>query len=181
MVDVMISRKKYNGQNKQYGAFSRIEVAMQKSAAFQSLSASAIRVLLWAITQNFKSATRNDFNVKPDFKMTNVEAKKNYNLNSATFTKAKKQLEDRGFIEWVQRGGLKGCNGVCSRFCLSSKWKDWVAPPKIEYNNLKKARTILKQNREEREKDTVGYGKILKSIKPDRLVNRRNHFTRLNS
>ena len=133
------------------GAFSSVPIDMQKSAAFQSLSPSALRVLLWALNKNYKAATKIDASGKQSFKLTNSEALKDYGLNSATFTNAKKQLEEKGFLEWVKRGGLKGCNGVCSTFCLSGKWKTWIAPPKKTSANLLKARSALKRKKDNKE------------------------------
>ena len=170
------SRKRANatGRNtSRSGAFSMIDVSMQKSEAFQSLSASAIRVLLWALINNYKMATKFQGSGKPSFKLTNSEAKKEYGLNSTTFTNAKNQLEDRGFLEWTRRGGLKGCNGVCSTFCLSGKWKEWVAPQKPLCLNLVKARETRKRNKEDKDYATK-YGNNIKNTKPTRRVSRRN-------
>lgn len=131
------------------GAFSRVDIDMQKSPAFQSLTASALRVLLWAINKNYQTATKTGATGKPIFKLTNAEAKNDYGLSAATFTNAKNKLEERGFLEWVKRGGLKGCNGICSLFCLSSRWKEWSPPPKEPNTILIRARAILKRQRKE--------------------------------
>lgn len=104
---------------------------MQRSPAFQSLTASALRVLLWCMFKNFKTATSVDhISGRPTFKLTNVEAKNELSLNQTTFSRAKQELDDKGFIEWIVRGGLKGCNGVASKFAMSSDWKKWSRPAK---------------------------------------------------
>ena len=110
--------------------FSRVETAMQKSAAFQSLSASALRVLLWAINKNYKAVSKAGAPGKPTFKLTNAEAKNDYGLSSTTFTNAKNQLEEKGFLEWVQRGGLKGCKAFAQYSAFLENGKIGLPPPK---------------------------------------------------
>jgi hypothetical protein len=129
------------------GGFSRVSTDIQKSPAFQSLTASAMRVLLWAINKNYQTGTKSDTVGKPIFKLTNAEAKNDYGLNSTTFTNAKNHLEEKGFLEWVTRGGLKGSNGVCSTFCLSGEWKKWTPPPKKPNVYLRRARAALKKQK----------------------------------
>lgn len=135
-----------NGRNaKQKGGFSRVTAEMQHSQAFQALTASALRVLLWCLFKNFKSASSEEkFVSRPVFKFTHGEAKKELGMHSQTFSRAKQELADKGFIRWVKRGGLKGCNGVASEFALSSDWENWVdssskkrQPPKPHGKNLK--------------------------------------------
>jgi hypothetical protein len=107
--------------------FSRITTDMQRSEAFQSLSASAVRVLLWSLWLNYNTATtRSEGKTeKPRFKFTNAEASEKLSMGSAKFSRAKEELSEKGFLSWVKRGGLKGCNGVCSEYMLSGDWKTW--------------------------------------------------------
>lgn len=121
----MGSSKLYkNGRDKgKKGALSQIKVEMQESEAFQSLSASAIRVLLYAIFLNYFAASRT--NGRPVFKFTNKTAKEKLGMSSQTYSRAKQELADKGFWEWVRRGGMKGCNGVASEFALTGNWKTW--------------------------------------------------------
>ena len=112
-----------NGRDKKRkGALSQITIEMQESAAFKSLPASSIRVLLYAIFLNYKAATHDTG--KPVFKFTNRTAKEKLGMNQQTFTRAKQDLSNKGFWKWVKRGGLKGCNGTASEFTLLSDWKD---------------------------------------------------------
>ena len=116
-----------NGRDKRnVGGLSQVKTDMQKSAAFKSLTASALRVLLYGIFLNYYAASRSTG--RPVFKFTNKTAKEILGMNQQTFTRAKQELADKGFIEWVKRGGLKGCNGVASEFALSSDWKNWIPP-----------------------------------------------------
>jgi hypothetical protein len=138
---------------KKVGGFSPVPTDMQKSPAFHSLTGSAVRVLLWCIFKNYKSATASDTeSTRPTFKLTNREAKQELGMHAQTFSRAKKELADKGFIKWVKHGGLKGCNGVASEFCLSGGYKTWVEPPKQKRIPPK------------------GYGKNIKSVTSTRLV-----------
>ncbi len=118
-----------NGRDKgKKGALSQIKTEMQKSAAFKSLTASAIRVLLYSLFLNYYAATRSTG--RPVFKFTNKTAREALGMNQQTFSRAKQELADKGFLEWVKRGGLKGCNGIASEFALSGDWKEWQPPMK---------------------------------------------------
>lgn len=120
-----------NGRNAgKLGGFSTMPVDMQKSPAFQSLSASALRLLLWFIFKSYKAGTQNEKIQRPVFKVTNREALAELGMSAQTFSRAKQELADKGFMEWVKRGGLRGANGVASEFALSDEWKSWTASPK---------------------------------------------------
>jgi hypothetical protein len=118
-----------NGRDKRTkGALSQITIEMQESEAFQSLTASGMSVLLYAIFLNFWAGTHDTG--KPVFKFTNQTAREKLGMNQAKFTRAKQDLANKGFWKWTLHGGLKGCNGVASEFTLSSDWKRWVSPQK---------------------------------------------------
>jgi hypothetical protein len=109
-------------------AFSRITNSMQESEAFRSLSAPAIRVLLRCLFKNYGAATNRSDGAtgRPVFKLTNSEARDHLGMNADTFSRAKNELARKGFLEWVVRGGLRGCNGHASQFALSGAWKHWT-------------------------------------------------------
>jgi len=108
------------------GAFSRVTTDMQRSAAFLSLSAPAIRLLLWALWKQYHAATNRTGEIgNPRFRITNAEAAKELNMGSSTFSRAKEDLAEKGFLAWAVRGGLKGCNGVASEFTLVNEWREW--------------------------------------------------------
>ena len=104
-------------------ALSQITVEMQESPAFKSLSASAIRVLLMAMFFNYHAATRRAG--KAEFEFTGGTAEKRLGMSKGAFSRAAKELANKGFWEWERRGGLLGCNGVASTFRMSSRWKTW--------------------------------------------------------
>lgn len=120
-----------NGRNKYpKGGLSQISTEMQESFAFQSLTASAIRVLLYAIFFNFCAVSKTKATGNPVFKFTCTTAEKKLEMNRQTFSRAKNELDAKGFLIWVKRGGLKGCNGEASEFSLSGNWKKWIPPEK---------------------------------------------------
>ena len=120
----MASRKTRSRYKGEPGGFSRLTIDMQASEAFHSLSTKAIRVLLYALYLNYNAATKQ--NGRSVFKFTNGIARKYLGMHQQTFTRAKSELADKGFIRWERHGGLKGCNGVPSEFSLSGDWKRWV-------------------------------------------------------
>lgn len=159
------NRADAHGRSKKpVGGFSRITTDMQRTVAFQSLTGSALRVLMWACFRNFNAATNTTASEKPKFKFTNAEAKSKLGMNSSTFSRAKNELNEKGFIDWAKRGGLKGVNGAPSLYCLSGKYKDWTPAPKTENKNLIKARAI-KKSLKDNDDLLKGYGKNLKSVK----------------
>ena len=119
----MASRSTRSRYKAEPGGFSRVSTEMQKSEAFQSLSGKALRVLLYALFLNYNSATQGAG--QPVFKFTNAMARDILGMHQATFSRAKDELGEKGFIKWERRGGLKGVNGVPSEFSLSGDWKRW--------------------------------------------------------
>ena len=108
-----------NGRDKgKKGAMSQVPTEMQESAAFATLNASSIRVLLFAIFLNYYAATRTTG--RPVFKFTNKTAKDKLGMNQQTFTRAKRELADKGFWKWVKRGGLGG--GATGQLQSSHCW-----------------------------------------------------------
>ena len=95
---------------------------MQESEAFKSLTKSAIRVLLYAHFFEYYAATKTDGR---SFKFTTGTARDKLGMTPQTFNNCKNELAEKGFLRWVQRGGLRGCNGKPSRFVLTDDWKTW--------------------------------------------------------
>ncbi len=130
------------------GGFSRIPTDMQQSLAYRSLTASALKVLIWSLFKAYKAGSLEKTSCSPTFKFTNAEAKDVLGMNQTTFSRAKQELANKGFLDWVTRGGLKGVNGVASEFSLSGRWKTFDS-------------TLLPV----REKKALPPGKNLKSVK----------------
>lgn len=127
-------KQRGNNLKEDKGGFSRITCEMQKSPAYQSLSASALRVLSWAIYRNYNAATNiaKGDTTGPCFKFTNAEALDKLGMTAPVFSRAKEELADKGFIRWRKHGGLKGVNGVPSYFQLSGDWKEWKPQTKTK-------------------------------------------------
>lgn len=142
-----------NGRSASSGSgFAKVPVEMMVSPAFQCLAASSIRVLLFCLRLNYGAATDpkrpKGSSETPAFAFTNKMARDILGMNQQTFTNAKNELAEKGFIEWVVRGGMKGCSGVASKYILSSRWKDWMPPAKDQaYAGLEKARAALEMQR----------------------------------
>ena len=103
--------------------------AMMKSGAFQSLTASAHRVLLRCLLLNYRATSNRSprDTSGPIFRFTNSEAGAELGMHPQTFSNAKKELEKKGFIVWVSRGGLQGPDKAASVYRLSDGWKHWGA------------------------------------------------------
>jgi len=109
--------------------FSMVPMVMQKSVAFQSLTVSAIRVLLYFIWKSWwaKAETPGGGTGSPTFRFTHAEAKAELNMCPQKFNQAKKKLIETGFIVCVAPGGLRGQDRAASVYRLSDGWKHWGA------------------------------------------------------
>ena len=122
---------------------AKINAYLIQHPAFQSLNASAIRVLLMAIVkhENAKYNMRRDGNGRYVWTFTYADGKKYCGLSNSSISKALLVLEELGFLQVTIRGGLKGANGVMSQYTLSEDWKSWT--PDILEEPLKKQRATL--------------------------------------
>jgi len=116
--------------------FSRVLVAMQESAAFQSLTASALRLLIRfiAISGAAGTAGRKDKLGRALFTFSNADALRYCALKADAFSRAKDELHAKGFMEWVERGGPVSLTaegqGKHSVYRLTSSWKEYTPAPK---------------------------------------------------
>ena len=126
---------------------AQIYAEMMKSPAFKSLSAGALRVLLWCVFLNFKAASKRVKGAtgRPVFTFTNADALTALGMPPPTFSRAKSELAEKGFLRWHLRGGLKGVNGVPSEYALSGAWKEWTAPTEKE-NDMSHARAAKQRH-----------------------------------
>jgi len=58
------------------------------------------------------------------FGLTYSEAER-YGFARKTFSRAVTELNDKGFINIVEQGGLRGCKRTTSKYELSNRWRDW--------------------------------------------------------
>lgn len=121
--------------------FSRTDTEMQQSPAFHSLTANALRFLLLCEFKNFKAATQKRVmdQSKRVFKITYLEAQEFLGLSRPTIRRAKEEVIQKGFLECITQGGLRGVNGVASEYALSNKWRKWK-PSNARQNDMKNVR-----------------------------------------
>lgn len=91
-----------------------------ESTAYRELSPSAAKLYPY-----FKRICVRATKGKPDestlFGFTYTEAEK-YGFVSRTFVRAVKDLIQHGFIDLVEKGGLRGAGHSCSKYRLSKRW-----------------------------------------------------------
>lgn len=118
--------------------WGKITNSMLQSEAFNALSASAIKILLHTLTQQYWENTAkarekprwvcsNKDSIKiPYIKFRNVP----YNMSNMTITRAIDSLLARGFITIVAKGGVIG-EGHMTKYGAVTHWERWAegAPP----------------------------------------------------
>lgn len=91
-----------------------------ESTAYQKLTPSAAKLLPY-----FKRICVKATKGKPDdttmFTFPYSQARK-YGFSENTFSRAVRDLEEKGFIDIVEVGGLRGFGHTCSRYKLSKRW-----------------------------------------------------------
>lgn len=114
---------------------------MIQHPAFQTLNASAVRVLLMCLVKhdNAKYHMRRDDQGRYVWTFTYQDAKQYCGLSNSSISKALLSLEELGFLEVTVRGGLKGANGVKSMYTLSDDWKKWTADSLKEHPEKQKS------------------------------------------
>lgn len=112
--------------------FIMLEHGMIDSEAFNSLSSSAVRVLLSIMRRrNGKNGTADDPIECPYVAM-------NGSMSRATIAKAIRELEGAGFIERTRYGGLMKQTNL---FIFSGEWINWKkqnASSEIEHDRFRK-------------------------------------------
>ena len=121
-----------------------LEQRMLKSTAFLSLTGRSIPVLMLFMTKRQMeqdNSRRQRWNVANNGRITftYVEAEESWQIPRATFMRALKSLEARGFIDVTFRG--TGTKGSANRYALSQRWRKWgtssfeEAPTLVKHNN----------------------------------------------
>jgi len=59
-----------------------------------------------------------------EFEFSYREARR-YGFSNGTFANVIRDLVEKGFINPVEKGGLRGTGGTSNRFRLSLRWKDY--------------------------------------------------------
>jgi hypothetical protein len=91
--------------------------------AYRDLSYSAAKALPYFLAK-VKLSSRNPDRYKNPFEFSYAEAVR-YGFSKATFRGVIQELSDKGFIDWIKRGGLR-CSSMCANgFCLSERWRQY--------------------------------------------------------
>ncbi|ACH39991.1 hypothetical protein Gbem_2988 [Citrifermentans bemidjiense Bem] len=101
------------------------------STAYLELSGTAVKVFTWfkRIDGRLRGKDRLGYNGIFDF--TYNEAKR-YGFAKRTFSRAIDELGEKGFIEVVSVGGLRGAGRSNSKYKLSSKWQIYRLELKVK-------------------------------------------------
>lgn len=90
------------------------------STAYRALSANAAKLLTY-FKRICVKATKGKPNETTLFGFTYTEAVK-YGFARRTFSRAVQDLQQRGFIDIAEVGGLRGAGHSCSQYKLSKRW-----------------------------------------------------------
>lgn len=110
-------------KNRKLPPFVAIPWALLNSGAYQSLSHSARSALIFFLGKPKVPFNQADY-ITIDFQFTYPEAAR-LGYARGTFHGAIEQLVRYGFIDPVDKGGLRGHGKSSSRFKLSSRWQNY--------------------------------------------------------
>jgi hypothetical protein len=105
------------------------------SKAYKELTYSAAKLLPYFLGK-VKLVYDHPERLSTEFHFSFSEAKK-YGFATATFSRAYKELIEKGFIEITERGGLRGDGKSCSLFTLSNAWQGYKTREEIEAERAK--------------------------------------------
>lgn len=114
------------GKSNRIPPFVPLTWEMLNSKAYKELPPSAAKVLPYFLGKpkfNYNDPQR----YQTEFSFSYSEAKK-YGFATATHHRCISQLVEKGFINPVDKGGLRGLGRSYSLFTLSCRWKDYSAP-----------------------------------------------------
>ena len=101
--------------------FVPVFLAEMDSPAFHQLSGNSAKLYVYLKRSCSRAAGNKPANEVTVFGFSYTEAER-YGFARRTFIRMIKELIEAGFIELVEKGGLRGCNGVCSKYRLSRVW-----------------------------------------------------------
>jgi hypothetical protein len=112
---------------------------MLNSKAYKELAPSAAKLLPYFLGK--VKISYNDLGrYTEQFALSFSEAQK-YGFASSTFSRAYKELIEKGFIEITEHGGLRGDSKSCNKFKLSKKWQNYKTQAEIEADSNKNKET----------------------------------------
>ncbi len=107
------------------GGFIVVTFEMMNSNAYKKLTGSALKV--FHLCQRKVKERRRVERFKVIFSLTYTEAKKEGLWHSA-FNRGMNQLQEVGFIDCIEKGGMRFQGKACSYYRLSKRWKDYGTP-----------------------------------------------------
>jgi hypothetical protein len=102
------------------GPFVHVLTEEMDSKAFMELNGSAVKALLWFRRVDGKLQRKEGYT--GEFGLTYTEMQR-YGFAKKTFSNVIKELAEKGFIEVVSAGGLRGAGHTTSKYKLSSRWR----------------------------------------------------------
>ena len=123
---------KYYSKKNRLPPFVPLTWDLLNSPAYKELTPSSAKALPYFLGK-VKLGFNDPEKYEKYFNFPYPEAEK-LGFSTATFSRIRKELEEKGFIERVERGGLRGKGEGYSKYTLSKKWelygKETPAPMK---------------------------------------------------
>ena len=129
----MAKKKNKRGFLRPYvkGAFTPIEDDLLLSRAFLTLPPGAVNLLLLMLRIDKMLAWKEGDSYRGEFNLTFTEAAW-LGLSRSTTGKSFKELEKRGFIEVVLKGGLKSNRKTSSIYRIIERWRSFGGLMKLK-------------------------------------------------
>lgn len=93
------------------------------SPAFHKLNGNSAKLYCYLKRACSRAAGNKPANSVTVFGFSYAEGER-YGFARQTFRRAISELAGNGFIELVEKGGLRGAGGVCSKYRLSNVWSE---------------------------------------------------------
>lgn len=100
---------------------------MLNSKSYKNLSFSASKALIYFSGKPKKKLTHQEY-YNVDFEFTYTEAKNLGFKSSRTWIKIIIELVEKGFVDPVRKGGLRGDGKSSNKFRMSTRWMDYGTP-----------------------------------------------------
>jgi hypothetical protein len=126
---------------------STVNIGLITHPVFLSLSPAAKLICIVTQIENQRAAHNKHKEAnRPFFEWTAFDSETNLHISRRHHFNAINELKAKGFIEVLQPGGLRGCNGTGNVYALSSAWKRYQVPEKaIAASTVQKMAKARKQ------------------------------------
>jgi hypothetical protein len=120
--------KKYLSKSKGSGPFfCQLFYDELDSAAYKALSGNAAKALPYFKRIHGRRMKKAGSNFNGIFDFTYTEAEK-IGFARHTFARIITELNAKGFIDIISQGGRRGCGMSNSKYCLSTRWRNFGNP-----------------------------------------------------